>query len=278
MTIPWVHSYSDLRSVGVRVSEQQQFVAENGGRVLIVQRLPAVDICGCGQDHGSPQVMPNGEPMMIPATFAAIDPNDGYSAGWNIKARETVAEALEANMGQVWRSFPSYIGVADTQALEEYYEEEPRPVRLWTGLPLMTDAEIALGDAIVAGFTTCIATSPYLAMRELLQMEFAAMEWGEFELDDPDEEGAQQYRDLRSALIKDGYVVDASTEDNPLDWGPGLPLEFPPIERFVSPEGLALWRTLLLQSQHGFQAVLGAIPADRQQSFLYHEIESEPWL
>lgn len=275
MKVPWVHSFADLRSIGITTSPEQQRVVEEGGMVLCIARLPDYEFCDCGTDHGFAATDQHGRPVMVPYVFKASSPWSTYGMPWKAET-ETIAAVCESNDPD-WRLFPSYVGESHTEVVDPYWMGgELQITRVWQGIPLVDPITTSYAEMLIAGFRSWVATSAYEEMREMFYIERAfqdgAIDW---DPDDPDDEEAMKYWTLRKSLAERGFIVESEGSD---DWADGRPLEFDPIEHHVlNPEVIGLWNDLVRQSQRGAFAVLDTLPPEKKSLFLYNERELEPW-
>jgi hypothetical protein len=273
--VPWVHSFADLASIGIRTSQAQQQVVEEGGMVLCIARLPDYEICDCGADHGFAVEDEHGRPVMVPFVFKASSPWSVYGMPWKAET-ETIASVCEGNDPD-WRLFPSYVGESHTEVVEPYWVGgELQIVRVWQGIPLTDPLTTAYAEQLIAGFRSWVAESAYEEMREMYFTERAfqdgAIDW---DIDDLDDEDATKYRTLRAGLLERGFIIE---DPDTGVWGDGQPVIFGPVEHHIeNPASLALWRDLVRQSQRGAFAVLDTLPPEKKSLFVYNEKELEPW-
>jgi hypothetical protein len=272
--VPWLHTYEDLRGIGVNVSEEQRFTVENGGLVLSLGRLPAIQECGCGDDHGFAMSDGEGRSMMMPMVFKASNPFDSFDPGWKTKDTHSIAYHLEEEGGHYWRLFPSYTGVEHTTVRDVMYDERLESLRVWSGVPLVDPADAALAQDLVIGYRSWLNASVYEEMQNFFWYESEmANGYGEIDLDDEEDENAQSYWALRKDMAKGGFIIELANGD----WYPGRPIAFDPLEQHISAPALSLWRKVLHQSRYGATTVLNSLPPDKQSIFTYHEQEIEPW-
>lgn len=273
MSVAWVHTYEDLESIGVATTEAQRFTVDHGGQVLVVQRLPAIQECGCGDDHGLVMADQDGQPMMLPAVFAAASPLEKAAPGWDVHKTATIADFIEDAHGADWRTFPSYVGVMQNTVLDRWYDEMPNPIRVWTGVPI-NDPTAVVAERLITQCRMWLYDSRYEEMQHFMELESGMMQgWAEFDLEDTSDPDTQSYWSLYQLLLDEGHIVESGD-----DWLPGKPIEFNHPRQYMDDETWPLWRSVMHQSRYGSMTVLDAIPAQKRDVFAYHERDFDPWL
>lgn len=274
----WQANFADLASVGIEVTAGQREALDEGGDVLLINTLiePGSAYCQCGTGHPAFDVSGNiVQVAMLMKTWPAHDiaPSVFHRPG----GTTYLSEVVDAEHDEHWRFWPSYVGhpIAGVDCMEyeyTYFEDRPHVRRIWSGFPLSEIGDVA--HEILGACNARVEATPWWSVDRMI---------GYLECDEPptEEEIADdpsgEHLEYKEAADELEACQMWSKEDR--DFAPGftLNLDYPPMERYLTPPALYVWNDLLRSSRSSAVKASHTIRRGERNVYANRESGYDPW-
>lgn len=253
----WDSQLGDLEALGMVFTDEEIEVLENGGRAVHLRCLPSWDPVYYEQAGGLEKGT-DGQVILLPETILAVAPTSLLSENeWGVRdsGPPLVADALEAEYGELWRAWPSAIGSVDQKYTEIYGHgsgdwirgETTRPYRFWALFP---DPGPEILRPIEHAALELLDDSHYWDMAYICQTDYDNMQTGDgiyppyawAYVYAPDLLGEEEQTEVESFMAQYGdedsseVRIIANVYRQLIDAGMMLPLGEDPITRRNEPE------------------------------------------
>lgn len=291
----WDAQLTSLEALGIEFSPLFEKALEEGGQVLHLWHLPIPDATpeyteGCYDENDNPVFV--------------IEKVQAFAPSGLTDEHEPVAVSIEAEAGDDWRDYPSFVGYLqdyDRYCLgffcECYRSETLSYYRFWDCYPLLDES---LYDDLAAACSQRLRDSLYDELRIITELEyddgsassipiealwmfyFAPTEMNRNMLEDVQyflSEGIYEVDFIHEVLAGYERVIDAGylpppwhdfSKDGPFE---GKHFAIKPMEDYLvgKPLALEVWRTMLADREYAFRQIQFIMTTRERASFEYHE-------
>lgn len=263
----WDLGVGDLAAMGVNVSREQRRVLEQGGQVLFITGLLSPYLYELDNKRGV--VDQNDEQIYVPQLLYAYSPSQTLPG---LRGKTIRAHMDEG--GTEWRAWPSYVGeIIERSVTQHDPNEDLSFVRVWDGIPLVTEEDKMIATELFIAATDRIDASVYCELKEIseyqamggdvddlhLALNAADMSYDEVAL----KTGLSEHQIGNLVLAYDTLLLN--------DTGPGGydvdQVTMAPMENYLSAEAARVWTRLVNRRENILAIVNNALPRLQARCF-----------